>query len=100
MDEVAKVGGITSRHASTADNEDPPSPITMETDTSVIEPQFMSPQSMPSAPNLGASPIISRTSPQASSTSVNVPSPFSASPSLSSPGNIYGVGSPGELTLY
>ncbi|XP_015775975.1 PREDICTED: mediator of RNA polymerase II transcription subunit 14-like [Acropora digitifera] len=97
VDEVAKVGGITSRHASTADNEDPPSPITMETDTSVIEPQFMSPQSMPSGPNLGASPIISRTSPQASSTSVNVPSPFSASPSLSSPGNIYGVGSPGEL---
>ncbi|XP_068687346.1 mediator of RNA polymerase II transcription subunit 14-like isoform X2 [Montipora foliosa] len=94
VDEVAKVGGITSRHASTADDEAPPSPIAMETDASVMEPQFTSPQSMPSAPNIGASPMIARTSPQASSGSVNVPSPFSASPSVNSPSNIYGVGSP------
>ncbi|KAJ7377756.1 Mediator of RNA polymerase II transcription subunit 14 [Desmophyllum pertusum] len=47
VDEVAKVGGITSRHASTADDEAPPSPITMETDTPVIDAQFTSPQPMP-----------------------------------------------------
>lgn len=99
VDEVAKVGGITSRHASTADDEAPPSPITMETDTPVMDPQFTSPQPMPSASNLSASPMISRTSPQAPSASVNVPSPFSASPNVNSPGNIYGVGSPGEFVL-
>lgn len=98
MDEVAKVGGITSRHASTADDEAPPSPITMETDTSVIDSQFTSPQPMPSAANLTASPMIPRTSPQAPS-SVNVPSPFSASPNVNSPGAIYGVGSPGEFVF-
>ena len=98
VDEVAKVGGITSRHASTADDEAPPSPpITMETDNPVMDPQFTSPQPMPGAANLNASPMISRTSPQAPSASVNVPSPFSASPSVNSPGNIYGVGSPGEF---
>ncbi|XP_078381041.1 mediator of RNA polymerase II transcription subunit 14-like isoform X2 [Oculina patagonica] len=94
VDEVAKVGGITSRHASSADDDAPPSPITMETDTPGIDTQFTSPQPMPSAANLTASPMIPRTSPQAPSTSVNVPSPFSASPSVNSPGNIYGVGSP------
>lgn len=98
MDEVAKVGGITSRHASTADDEAPPSPITMETDTPVIDTQFTSPQPMPSAANLNASPMIPRTSPQAPS-SVNVPSPFSASPNVNSPGTIYGVGSPGEFVV-
>ena len=98
VDEVAKVGGITSRHASNADDEAPPSPpITMETENSVMDPQFTSPQPMPGAANLNASPMISRTSPQAPSASVNVPSPFSASPSVNSPGNIYGVGSPGEF---
>lgn len=93
VDEVAKVGGITSRHASTADDEAPPSPITMETDTPVIDAQFTSPQPMP----LTASPMIPRTSPQAPSSSVNVHSPFAASPNVNSPGNIYGVGSPGEV---
>ena len=97
MDDVAKVGGVTSRHASTADDETPPSPITMETDAPVIDTQFTSPQPMPSAPNLTASPMIPRTSPQAPP-SVNVPSPFSASPNVNSPGAIYGVGSPGEFT--
>ncbi|KAJ7315447.1 Mediator of RNA polymerase II transcription subunit 14 [Desmophyllum pertusum] len=93
VDEVAKVGGITSRHASTADDEAPPSPITMETDTPVIDAQFTSPQPMP----LTASPMIPRTSPQAPSSSVNVHSPFAASPNVNSPGNIYGVGSPALL---
>ena len=96
VDEVAKVGGITSRHASSADDDAPPSPITMETDTPVIDTQFTSPQPMPSAGNLTASPMISRTSPQAPS-SVNVPSPFAASPNVNSPGTMYGVGSPGEI---
>ena len=90
------MGGITSRHASTADEEAPPSPISMETEAAVIEPQFTPPQTIPTAANMTASPIIARTSPQAPSASVNVPSPFSASPSVNSPGNIYGVPSPGQ----
>lgn len=97
IDDVAKTGGITSRNTSTADDEAPPSPITMETDAPVIEAQFTSPQPVPGTANLTASPMIPRTSPQAPAASVNVPSPFSASPNVHSPGNIYGVGSPGEL---
>lgn len=97
IDDVAKTGGITSRNTSTADDEAPPSPITMETDAPVIEAQFTSPQPVSGTANLTASPMIPRTSPQAPAASVNVPSPFSASPNVHSPGNIYGVGSPGEL---
>ncbi|XP_022785059.1 mediator of RNA polymerase II transcription subunit 14-like isoform X3 [Stylophora pistillata] len=99
VDDVAKTGGITSRNASTTDDEAPPSPINMETDAPVIEAQFTSPQPVPGTANLTASPMIPRTSPQAPAASVNVPSPFSASPNVHSPGNIYGVGSPGSWPM-
>lgn len=102
VDDIAKAGGISSKHASVADDEAPPSP--MESEPTAIDAHFTTPQQLlSSSAGLTASPGMSRTSPQTSiTTSVSIaashsPSLHKGSPSpgnVQSPGNVYPIQSP------
>ena len=99
VDDVARAGGITTRTTATADDESMPSPVTMETEPSVIDTQFTSPQAPASSQSLTASPGHPRNSSQSSGTTSSTamptaPSPFS-SMNVNSPGSFYAP-SPGK----